>query len=122
MTADEITKIAAHGNWSLKGTHIHSYNRDEGQDNMRGLDQHITGNWGEDSVAPEFIKAEELGDMEASATIRIDVAPQSEERQIVATVKSVAITSGFVYVTAEEFAYPFIIPVGTMVYFADDED
>lgn len=73
---------------------------------------------GED-VAPEFIKAEELGDYEDSP--RIDVAPQTSDRTIVATVKSVAITSGFVHVKAEEFEYPFIIPVGTLVYFADDE-
>lgn len=73
---------------------------------------------GED-VAPEFIKAEELGDYEDNP--RIDVAPQTAERAIVATVTSVAITSGFVHVTAEEFEYPFVIPFGTLVYFADDE-
>ena len=88
---------------------------------MRGLDQHITGNWGEDSVAPEFVKAEQLGDFELGQEVRIDVAPQTADRAIVATVTSVAITSGFVHVRAQEFAYPFIIPVGTTVHFADDE-
>lgn len=87
---------------------------------MQGLDQHITGNWGEDSVPLEFVKAEELGDMEGE--VRIDVAPQIDDEPIVATITSVVITSGMVYVKTKEFAYSFVMPVGANVYFADDED
>lgn len=87
---------------------------------MQGLDNWGTGRWGEDSVAPEFCKAEEIGDMEGD--VRIDVSPRTEEGQIVATVYQVSITSGMVYLTAKEFEFPFVIPVGTDVYFADDGD
>lgn len=73
---------------------------------------------GED-VAPEFIKAEELGDYEDNP--RIDVAPQTSDRTIAATVCGVAVSNGLVTVHTEEFAFPFIIPADTLVYFADDE-
>lgn len=75
---------------------------------------------GED-VAPEFVKAAELMDYEAGT--RIDVAPQTSDRTIVATMKSAApADEEHITVIAEEFAYPFIIPADTLVYFADDED
>jgi DNA-binding transcriptional MocR family regulator len=104
------------------GTEVLDQVRGRGGAAVRGLDQHITGNWGEDSVAPEFCRAEELGDFEASARVRIDVAPQTADRVIAATITSVAITAGFVHVKTEEFAFPFIIPMDEHVFFADDED
>lgn len=88
---------------------------------MQGLDQFITGNWGEDSVPPEFIKAEELGDLEG--VVKIDVGSGIEnDHQIVATVERVTDKGHYVSVWAKEFAYPFVIDKGTPVYFADDED
>ncbi|MBD3004647.1 hypothetical protein [Streptomyces sp. 5-10] len=87
---------------------------------MQGLDRYITGNWGEDSVAPEFVRAEELGDLEGE--VRIDVAPQTSDRQIPVTIESVAITSGFVYLTTKELEYVLQIPQDALVYFADDDE
>lgn len=75
---------------------------------------------GED-VAPEFVRAKELMDYEAGT--RIDVAPQTSDRTIVATLKSAApADEEHITVIAEEFEYAFIIRADALVYFADDED
>jgi hypothetical protein len=84
------------------------------------LDRHITGNWGEDSVAPEFVTARELGDFEASQEVVIDVAPRTSHEEIRATVKKVSVTSGMVYVETEELAWPLVIPENELVYFAGE--
>jgi hypothetical protein len=84
------------------------------------LDRHITGSWGEDSVAPEFVAARELGDFEASAEVVIDAAPQTDEKCIPVTVEKVSITSGMVYVTTKELAWPLVIPEDDTVWFADE--
>lgn len=86
------------------------------------LDRHITGNYGEDSVAPEFVKARELADFETIVPCIIDVAPQSSESSIPATVTNVAISSGFVYIETKEFEYRFILMVDDVVYFADTDE
>jgi hypothetical protein len=85
------------------------------------LDKHITGNWGEDSVAPEFVTARELGDFEMEQRVVIDAAPQTADKPIPVTVEKVSITSGMVYVTTEELAWPLVIPEGELVYFADED-
>jgi hypothetical protein len=90
--------------------------------NSNDLDRSITGNWGEDSVAPEFVKARELAEFELTQPIVIDVASQTGDRQIRATVKDIAVASGFVYVTAEEFEWPIVIPEEASVYFADPDE
>lgn len=84
------------------------------------LDRHITGNWGEDSVAPEFVKARELGDFEATEEIVIDAAPQTGGEPLRVTVEEVAITSGMVYVKTKELAWPLVIPEGETVYFFEE--
>ncbi|GHB51859.1 hypothetical protein GCM10010331_44250 [Streptomyces xanthochromogenes] len=92
---------------------------------MQGLDRHITGNWGEDSVAPEFIKASELGDYEMheiDGSVVIDAAPESAEQAVPVTVTDVRITSGMVYVTTEELAWPLVLPEDAAVCFADKEN
>lgn len=86
----------------------------------RDLDRNITGNWGEDSVAPEFVKARELGDFELSQEVVIDAAPQTSDEEIRATVKKVSITSGMVYVETEELAWPLVIPEDETVWFASE--
>jgi hypothetical protein len=86
----------------------------------RDLDRSITGNWGEDSVAPEFVKARELGDFELGQEVIIDAAPRTSHEEIRATVKKVAITSGMVYVETEELAWPLVIPEGETVWFASE--
>lgn len=87
---------------------------------MEGLDRHITGNWGEDSVPPEFVKARELADFETGAEIVLDAAPQTDEKAIPVTVTNVAITSGMVYVATKELAWPLVIPEDDRVYFAEE--
>lgn len=82
------------------------------------LDRHITGNWGEDSVPEEFIKAERLAYQPLGT--RIDVSKETHPVEIVATIERVSITSGFVYVTAEEFANTLVFPQDAMVRLADD--
>ncbi|MFE0472371.1 hypothetical protein ACFW2V_12190 [Streptomyces sp. NPDC058947] len=89
--------------------------------NAGDLDRHITGNWGEDSVAPEFITARELGDLGAEQKVVIDAAPQTEEEHIPVTVEKVSITSGMVYVTTKELAWPLVIPEDETVWFADED-
>jgi hypothetical protein len=86
------------------------------------LDRYITGNWGEDSVAPEFVKAQELGGFGVDEQCVIDVAPQDSEHSIPATVTGVTISSGFVYIETKEFAHKFILMVDDIVYFADVDD
>jgi len=86
----------------------------------RDLDRYITGNGGEDSVAPEFVKARELGDFELSQEVVIDAAPQTSDEEIRATVKKVSITSGMVYVETKELAWPLVIPEDETVWFAGD--
>ncbi len=89
---------------------------------MQGLDRHITGNYGEDSVAPEFVRAWELGDFEMLEKVVIDVARQGAEKGIPVTVKEVRITSGMVYVTTEELSWPLVIPEDEVVYFTDKDE
>lgn len=89
---------------------------------MQGLDKHITGNWGEDSVAPEFVKASELADFGREQEVVIDAAPQTEEEAIPVTVKDVRITSGMVYVDTEELAWTLVIPEDATVWFADKDE
>ncbi|MFF1701233.1 hypothetical protein [Streptomyces sp. NPDC058252] len=89
---------------------------------MQGLDRHITGNWGEDSVAPEFVKARELGDFEAREAVVIDAAPQIADKPIPVTVMEVRITSGMVYVDTVELEWPLVIPENATVWFADKDD
>lgn len=84
------------------------------------LDRHITGNYGEDSVAPEFITARELDDLGTEVPIVIDAAPQTVDNEIPVTVTKVAITSGFVYVTTKELEYQLIIPEDALVWFAGE--
>lgn len=84
------------------------------------LDRHITGKWGEDSVAPEFVTARELGDFEASAEVIIDATSHTGDKVIPVTVEKVSITSGMVYVTTKELAWPLAIPEGETVWFAGD--
>lgn len=86
----------------------------------RALDRHITGNWGEDSVAPEFVKARELGDFEVSQEVVIDAAPQTSDKEIPVTVTKVSITSGMVYVETRELAWPLVIPEDETVHFAEE--
>lgn len=87
---------------------------------MENRDRDVTGNWGEDSVAPEFIKARDLGDFEVGQEVAIDVAPRTSHEEIRATVKKVSITSGMVYVETEELAWPLVIPEDEYVYFASE--
>jgi len=89
---------------------------------MQGLDQHITGNWGEDSVPPEFIKAEDLPNLEGGVEVTIDVGSQTGDRIVLATVESATPGADGVYVKAVQFDYAFFIPNGTDVYFADEDD
>lgn len=85
------------------------------------LDRHITGNHGEDSVAPESITARELAYLVAEAPIVvIDAAPQTVDNEIPVTVTEVAITSGFAYVTTKELEYQLIIPEDALVRFAGE--
>lgn len=86
----------------------------------RTLDRHITGNWGEDSVSSEFVKAKELGDFDTEQEIVIDAAPQTDEREIPVTATKVTITSGMVYVYTKELAWPLVIPEDDTVWFAGD--
>lgn len=88
--------------------------------NSASLDSYITGNYGEDSVAPEFVTARELGDFEATDRIVIDVAPHTGEESILVTIESVAITSGLVYIKTKELAWEVVIPEGETVWFADE--
>lgn len=85
------------------------------------LDRHITGNWGEDSVAPEFIAARKLGDFGVDQEVVIDAAPQTDEKQIPVTVREVSISSGMVYVTTKELAYRLVIPENETVWFAVED-
>jgi hypothetical protein len=110
---DPANIIAQHGNWALNSHLFHHYTKED-----HPMDR-FTIRDGED-VAPEFVKAEDLEYWEDNP--KIDVAPQTAEHAIVATVTDVTITSGFVHVKAEEFAYPFIIPADTLVYFADEDE
>ena len=89
--------------------------------NGNDLDRSITGNWGEDSVAPEFITARDLAYLGTEVPTVIDIAPQADEKQIPVTVTKISITSGMVYVETEELAWTLVIPEGDTVYFADDE-
>lgn len=86
------------------------------------LDQYITGNWGEDSVSPEFVKAQELVNFETDGSCVIDVAPEGAGRSIPVTVTNVVVSSGFVYIEAKELAYKLILMVDDIVYFADVDD
>lgn len=84
------------------------------------LDRHITGNWGEDSVAPEFVTARELGDFGMEQEIVIDATAHTAEGSTPVTVEKVSITSGMVYVQTKELAWPLAIPEDATVWFAGD--
>lgn len=84
------------------------------------LDRSITGNWGEGSVPPEFVTARELGDFGAEQKVVIDAAPRTDDAEIPVTVTTVSITSGMVYVTTKELAWPLVIPEGEQVWFAGE--
>lgn len=90
--------------------------------NGNDLDRSITGNWGEDSVAPEFTTARELAYMGMEVPIVIDAAPETSEKVIPVTVTKIAVTSGMVYVETKELAWPLVIPEDATVYFADTDD
>jgi hypothetical protein len=82
------------------------------------LDRHITGNWGEDSVGEEYIKADRLPFQPIGT--RIDVSKDTDPEEIVATLVSATVTSGFVYVTAEEYACTLVFSENVMVGLASD--
>ncbi|MFI1796622.1 hypothetical protein ACH427_04580 [Streptomyces sp. NPDC020379] len=46
---------------------------------MQGLDRYITGNYGEDSVAPEFVRGEDLNTLDEGTKLEIprESAPSS---------------------------------------------
>jgi hypothetical protein len=92
------------------------------ESDMQGLDRHITGNWGEDWVPPDFIKVRELCDLAARQVVRIDVAPQTADRPIVATIKRVVDKGSYVSVWAEEYAYPFVMDKDMTVFFANEDE
>lgn len=93
--------------------------------NGNDLDRYITGNWGEDSVAPEFIPAgEELAEMvtDSHDGVVIDIASPDDDKVIPATITKVTITSGMVYIETKELAWPIVIPQDDEVYFADADN
>lgn len=89
---------------------------------MQGLDRHITGNWGEDSVSAEFVRARELADFEARDAVVVDAAPLTAEKPVPVTVTDARITSGMVHVQTVELEWPLVIPEDAHVYFADKDD
>lgn len=86
---------------------------------MNGLDRHITGNWGEDSVTPDSIKARELGNFADGAGVVIDATSHTGTETVPVTVESVIISWGNVYVTTTELAWPLMIPEDATVWFAE---
>lgn len=83
------------------------------------LDRHITGNWGEDSLGgDDFVKARDLA--HSNVGTRIFVSADDVAVPIVATVEKVAITSGFVHVTAKEFTPVLVFGLDDTVELADD--
>lgn len=87
--------------------------------NGNDLDRSITGNWGEDSVAPEFTTGLGLAYMGTEVPIVIDAAPQTDDKEIPVTVTRVSVNSGMAYVETEELAWTLVIPQDDKVYFAD---
>lgn len=87
---------------------------------MNGLDRYITGNYGEDSVPPDFCQASDLLDIEAGRTILIDIAPQEADDQITVTVTDVDAFDKMVMVKTRELAYTLCIPMGERVWFASE--
>ncbi|MGW6597918.1 hypothetical protein [Streptomyces sp. NPDC055036] len=67
---------------------------------MTDLDRHITGNYGEDSVPPEFTTAENLEEGDV-----IDVGDQTEEPVFV-TVELVTVDDEEVIVNTKELSWP----------------
>lgn len=90
--------------------------------NGNDLDRYITGNWGEDSAEPEFVRAEELGDIGMEGETVIDIASPADNKVIPVTITKVAITSGMVYIETKELAWTLVIPQDDEVYFADAND
>ena len=86
---------------------------------MNGLDRHITGNYGEDSVPPDFCEAAGLLDMDIS-DLMIDIAPQEAVEQIAVTVTAVDVFDKMVMVKTRELAYTLCIPMGERVWFASE--
>lgn len=84
------------------------------------LDRYITGNWGEDSVAPDFVKARELGDFEMGQKVVIDATSSRAGESITVTVEKVSIKSWTVFVYTEELAWPLAIPEDATVWLAGD--
>lgn len=81
--------------------------------NGTDLDRHITGNWGEDSVPPEFTEVENL---EAGQVI--DVGDQTEE-EVFVTVEYVTVRGNEVRVSTKELAFDLIMNRGEQVTFGD---
>lgn len=88
---------------------------------MSGLDRHITGNWGEDSVPPEFLRAYELGTIEPGTVIDIS-SPDGPELPV--TVVSVEPgRASYWIVRVKELAFPLQIKSdATVIYYAELPD
>lgn len=78
------------------------------------LDRHITGNWGEDSVPPEFTTAELLEEGQS-----IDIGDPTEE-QVFVTVELVTVTGNEVLISTKELGWPLRMNVGDQVTFGDE--
>lgn len=88
---------------------------------MQGLDRHITGNWGEDSVAPEFFQARLL-DMQEAGTV-INLAPDGDPIWAATIVRVDAERGGNWVLTTEELAFPVLVKAdSTVIYYADKPD
>jgi hypothetical protein len=85
---------------------------------MQGLDRHITGNYGEDSVPPEFVWGEDLDTLTPGTKLEIGVG----EHSVVVTPKSAVFGDATVYLTVEELQFPLAVGKDAPVRFADDDD
>jgi hypothetical protein len=95
------------------------HRKDEVMDG-NSLDRHITGNYGEDSVTPDFVKAHQLGDFGLDGELVIDISLRGEgaDEEIPVTVTEVRITSGLVYLHTKELAYQLVLTHDEIVWFA----
>jgi hypothetical protein len=87
---------------------------------MQGLDRYITGSWGEDSVAPEFFRARDLGDQDVGTVIDLGSA---SDKVYPATISNVVPDrDGHWLLFTEELEFPVRIKAdGTAIYYADKE-
>lgn len=85
---------------------------------MQGLDQDITGNWGEDSVPPGTLLPAEL-----ETGMRIDIGNMDEFVNVtVKSVEEVSIWGDTMYVImVDELDFPIIIGSGVHVPLAQDD-